>query len=630
MVILSIFISVLFQAEFGFAVNHFPRYPVIDNNVRFWETIYGKYSTSQAVIHDSNNLGIVYEVIPILSHKVPGASKINKPFYKAIKGKYKRILIQLSKGIRPQSTDAKRVAKLFGNVSHKRLQKAADSIRVQVGQKDRFLEGVIRSGAYMARIKRIMRNQGIPEDLAYLPHVESSFNLKAYSKFGASGIWQFTRPTGKQFLTINYAIDERQDPILASHAAAKFLKSNYKRLESWPLALTAYNYGPAGMMRAKKALLTYERIFSGYKQGHFKFASRNFYPEFLAAKRVAKKLEKHPAIKQHKPRQTHRLSLPGYIATSDALKYFDISSDALARLNPALRRSVLQGKKRIPKGYTLHLPATSKHKTLLSNVPKHLFHAQQRPTQFYRVKKGDSAGKIARTHRVSLKALRKANNLDKNATVMIGQNLRIPNTAAEKIKIVSSKRKVTSPTTKSNSSQSNSENVPLLSGTKKNKPTWKTIQSARTTVLGELGVDNVIKRDGISQSTIIIQPEESLELLADWLEVPSSHLRSLNNFSQSHRLHPDQKIKIPLNHVSTKIFEEKRFDFHLETEEDFFNAYKVVGVSSYKVQKGDTIWEICKNKFDIPLWLLKKYNTSLDFSRLRSSQKLTIPIVKSL
>ena len=140
----------------------------------------------------------------------------------------------------------------------------------------------------------------------------------------------------------------------------------------------------------------------------------------------------------------------------------------------------------------------------------------------------------------------------------------------------------------------------------------------------------MIRRDGISQATIIVQPEESLELLADWLEVPSSHLRTLNKFTPSHRLHPDQKIQIPLNHISAKNFEEKRFDFHLETEEDFFSAYKVVGVSSYKVQKGDTVWKICKNKFDIPFWLLKKYNASLDFSRLRSSQNLTIPIVKSL
>ncbi|HIQ37982.1 MAG TPA: lytic transglycosylase domain-containing protein, partial [Desulfocapsa sulfexigens] len=274
-------LSILLHTDSGFAANPFPRYPIIDNNVRFWESIYGRYSTSQAVVHDSDNLGIVYEVIPIFNYRLPGASKINRPIIKGIKKKYSRILGKLAKGISPHTTEEKRVAALFGKVSRKRLKKAADSVRVQIGQKDRFLEGVIRSGAYMPEIREIFKKQGLPEDLAYLPHVESSFNPKAYSKAGASGIWQFTRSTGKQFLTINYALDERQDPILSSHAAASFLKNNYKLLGSWPLALTAYNYGPSGMLRAKEAHLSYERIFSRYEKGHFKFASRNFYSEFL-------------------------------------------------------------------------------------------------------------------------------------------------------------------------------------------------------------------------------------------------------------------------------------------------------------------------------------------------------------
>lgn len=122
---------------------------------------------------------------------------------------------------------------------------AADSIRVQTGQKERFLEGVVRSGAYLPAIKKIFRAYNLPEDLAYLPHVESSFDTKAYSKLGASGVWQFTYSTGKQYLRIDGAVDERGDPLLAAHAAAKYLKNSYDLLGSWPLALTSITTEPA-------------------------------------------------------------------------------------------------------------------------------------------------------------------------------------------------------------------------------------------------------------------------------------------------------------------------------------------------------------------------------------------------
>ena len=628
-------LSVLLHTDSAIAANPFPHYPVIDNNVRFWESIYSRYSTSQGVVHDPDNLGIVYEVIPIFNHRLPGASKINRPIIKGIKNKYSQILGRLAKGIAPRSAEEKRIAALFGKVSRKRLKKAADSVRVQVGQKDRFLEGVIRSGPYMEEIKEIFRRQGLPEDLAYLPHVESSFNLKAYSKSGASGIWQFIRSTGKQFLTINYAIDERQDPILASHAAASFLRNNYKLLNSWPLALTAYNYGPAGVLRAKKAHNSYEEIFSHYKQGHFKFASRNFYSSFLAAKRVAKRLEKDPSIKRDKPQRTLRLPLPGYISAQDLCKYFDISVRTLKTLNPALRRSVLQGKKYLPKGYTLHLPSTNRQKELLSKVPKHLYHKKQKATQFYRVKRGDTAGKVALAHKISLKALHRANNLDNNGAIFAGQNLRIPDIInnAGKVNAISSNKhtlKANKLPVKISLSSAGRKDLPTLAGSKKSKPEWKKIQTARSVVIGELAVRNISKTKNRNQGTIIIQPEESLELIADWLKVKSNFLRKMNSFSPARKLHPDETILIPLDQVSAKAFEEKRFDYHLETEEDFFSAYKIVGVNSYKVKQGDTVWAICKNKFDLPLWLLKKYNVKIDFSSLRSSQRLTIPIVKAI
>ncbi len=605
----------------------FPSFPVIEKNVRFWESIYATYSTSQAVVHDPDDLGIIYEIIPIFSHRLPGASRINKPVFKGIKNKYKNILSRLAKGVKPRNKEERRILALFSQKSSKRLKQAAKSVRIQIGQKDRFLEGVIRSGAHIKQIKKIFKQKGLPQDLAYLPHVESSFNIKAYSKFGASGIWQFTRSTGMQFLTINYVVDERQDPILASYAAASFLKNNYNSLKSWPLAITAYNYGPAGMRRAKKAHGNYEKIFRKYKQGHFKFASRNFYSEFLAAVKTAKRLERGKTLKIRKPLQTLHVTLPAFIAAHDISKHFQISIASLTKLNPALRKPVFQGKKYIPKGYTLHLPDNGKQRTLLSSVPSHFYHNKQKPTQFYRVRKGDTAGKIAGKFKISLKSLRRANNLNKNATIFVGQNLRIPTNTA---KTPPSRKNISQTRQKVNKMTSAQSAIPLLSQGKKSTTTWKKIQTARSVVLGELSVKDIREKGGFRQGTITVLPEESVELLADWLQVVPNVIRKLNRFAATRLLHPDESIVIPLQNVQAKTFEEKRFDFHLETEEDFFGAYKIVGVHTYTVKKGDTVWDICRKKFDLPLWLLKKYNSTLDFSSLQSSQQLTIPIVKTI
>ena len=103
-----------------------------------------------------------------------------------------------------------------------------------------------------AHVENEFTKLGVPLDLAALPHVESSYNPAARSHLGASGIWQFTRSTGRRFMQIDHVLDERNDPFLATEAAAKLLSYNYSITGNWPMAITAYNHGLSGARRAMR------------------------------------------------------------------------------------------------------------------------------------------------------------------------------------------------------------------------------------------------------------------------------------------------------------------------------------------------------------------------------------------
>ncbi|MEA2083041.1 MAG: LysM peptidoglycan-binding domain-containing protein [Thermodesulfobacteriota bacterium] len=695
----------------------FPLYPCIRPNVNFWVKVYTKEPSTRGFIHDSTNLDIIYDVIDVKKQDEPGARKINKKRIKAAKKKYKRILGKLAGGVSPSTDEEKRVLALFrDNPKSSTLRKARDNVRFQRGQKDRFLPGLIRSGGYLREMKKIFSDYGLPTDLTYLPHVESSFNYKAYSKFGAAGVWQFTRSTGKRFLRLDYALDERRDPIRSTHAAAIFLKENHERLGSWPLALTAYNHGTAGMARAKKAKGGYERIFKEYTGRRFRFASRNFYSEFLAARKVAENYGSFFGnVRFDRPKRTTEVELPGYAPIHELADYFEVDLTTVRELNPALRNPVYKGHKYVPKGYRLRLPDGRGQKTeqLAARMPEDFFLARQKHSRFYSVQKGDTAGKIAIRHGVKLKNLILANRLNRHATIYVGQNLRIP-TRDEKItrlakvleKSSSVKQKVAPPVgaTASRVAKAKSENDrtelsvppavnlgrPVAEIAMPEKPTTALISSKQSAwerdalkpvaskpevpessepkpelnpepkpaeteqveiiqtavaaemtimaiievnpavVSGHLQVEKLIKRKGKTLGVIRVEVGETLGHYAEWLGVSTQEIRRLNNIRFGKKIRINQSLNIPFQKTGSEEFEEKRYEYHKEVEEDFFTSFQVQGMRTYEIRKGDNIWTLCRAEFDMPFWLVKKYNPALDFNGLMPDQKIQIPVVMEI
>jgi membrane-bound lytic murein transglycosylase D len=259
------------------------------------------------------------------------------------------------------SAEDKRILALWGpNPSAIILKEATQRVRFQLGQADRFKEGLIRSSQWETHIAETFANQGLPPELAVLPHVESSFNAAAYSKVGAAGMWQFMRSTGRRYMRVDDAVDERLDPYRSTEAAAQLLAYNYRVLNSWPLALTAYNHGAAGMRRAKESVGTddFVKINRTYNSRTFGFASRNFFPSFLAALTIDENPEKYFGPLDRRPEQKfHEVTMPAYVRLATLERVIGVDREQLRVLNPGWRPTIYNGTRLVPKGYRLRLPA---------------------------------------------------------------------------------------------------------------------------------------------------------------------------------------------------------------------------------------------------------------------------------
>ena len=373
------------------------------------------------------------------------------------------------------------------------------------------------------------------------------------------------------------------------------------------------------MKRALNQEGNYVNIFRNYNKGYFKFASRNFYSEFLAAVTVAKQLERSGTLTFDKPQATISVRMPAYANAPKLCSYLGISSKELGHYNPSLRKPVFDGTKYIPKDYLLKLPYRFANSSLLSGAPRSLFSSKQKRSKFYQVRPGDTAGGIAAAHKVSLKSLIKANHLNRHGFIRVGQNLRIPSASA-----------AISPIKAGNPSISGQV---VLQDTKKISPL--VIQPILRieedhAVSGNLSVVRKQKTSGFTIGHVEVQPDESIGLFSEWLKLTPKAIRLSNSLGSGEDIHPGQTITLEFLNVSPEDFELLRFDFHQEIQEDFFNSYKVIDVVSYQVSNGDTIWDLCYKKFDVPLWLLKKYNDTLNYTRLDTSSRLNIPVLKEI
>ena len=652
-----------------------PRPPELERDVQFWIRVYTQLDTNSGVLHDQYNLAVVYKSLHFAPDTPPHERQHEVDAERdAVAAALKRIA---DAGDAPLSADDQRIKDLWGaEATPARLREAIDDIRFQLGQSDRFRAGLVRSGAWETHIAETLANLGLPAELAVLPHVESSFNPAAYSKVGAAGLWQFMRSTGRRYMRIDSAVDDRLDPFRSTEAAAQLLAYNYRVLGTWPLALTAYNHGTAGMLRAKDQMGTDDivRIVRGYSGRTFGFASRNFYVSFLAALEIDHNPEKYfgPIERQGEAR-FREVPLPAYVPVSALARALKVDSAALHALNPALLPPVWSGVQRVPKDYRLRLPLGGDEWTrdLLAQrlSPTEMFPGQRGPRR-YRSQKGDTLVSVAEQFGVPVELLARTNHIRTSARLSPGRLLTVPETAGMTLAAASQPPPASAPAapvaaplassvappsaggavTADVAARESAEDAaaaaaqsaaatPAVAKNHRYTITIEPLSAAQAEAQGpSLGpgaeaeqsadpTDYTVARD----DTIRIAPDETLGHYADWLGLTAQRVRDLNHFSARRTVRIGERLHLEFRKVSREDFEARRHEYHRTLQATYFAAHRIVGTEVYIARSGDSLWTLTQRaKVQMPLWLLQQYNPDVDFADLRPGTQIVMPRVEDV
>ncbi len=286
------------KIDSNFAIDNY-----FKDRVNFWFRIYTQFTSNQVVIHDKENLALVYNVVDFndiasssLNRYVKAKlqTKLSLEQTRNIKADFTKLSTSFSNLTNNQKLLLEKVKKVFSIPKGKKRRKSffiglADNLRTQTGQRDMIERGVIRAIPYFPYLEEKIKLFNIPKELLAIPFLESSFNPNAHSKVGASGAWQFMPFISSLFMPRrNKYLDYRRNIFVSSISAFDLLRENKMILKRWDLAVTAYNSGTKHLLKAKKQLLKSKQDFNlpnvlrFYDHDHLGFASKNFYSEFLA------------------------------------------------------------------------------------------------------------------------------------------------------------------------------------------------------------------------------------------------------------------------------------------------------------------------------------------------------------
>ncbi|KIX14532.1 LysM peptidoglycan-binding domain-containing protein [Dethiosulfatarculus sandiegensis] len=441
----------------------------------------------------------------------------------------------------------------------------------------RFQYWLSRSGRYVPMMTDILKQYGLPEDLVYLAMIESGFSCRAYSRAHAVGPWQFIRGTGKRYgLKINYWVDERRDPVKATHAAAQYLKALYEEFNSWYLAAAAYNAGEA---KIRRALSRYKAEnfwdISQRNRRYLKRETKQYVPKMIAAALIAKDPGKYgfEEIKYEPPLEFDTVKVHAGTSLSVAAKLAGVKSKELSHLNPELRRWSTP-----PGGgtYTLRIP---KGKALAFNAAYAKLTPKQRAARARAVKvkvhRGDTLGRIAQSFGVRLSDLMAMNPRLNPRRLRIGQVVYVPPSGRSHVK--------------------SRNTVASSKGSKTRTVAYKAPHRNQRKIV------HTVKR-GDTLWDISLAYGLNYKQIKRW------------NGRRSNRLSPGQKLVlyVPQAKAESKVQPAVKSKTRPE-------AGKTI---NYRVRRGDSLWKIAR-RFNVTTSNLRRWN-SLNSTRLTPGDLLKV------
>ncbi len=279
----------------------FPVASALEPRVTFWEFIFRDLPSNHYLLHDIKYPELTYSTVifEVIPDEKPGDTvRRLREFLHEQEENMQEILRALNDGNSEylnENVDAltlEHLKKLQCTYPEK-MQKAWTRVHIQRGAADAFIIAMKRCAPLKKEIELTLKSYKLPEDLYWLVFVESMCTPTIHSFAGAAGLWQLMPDTAREMgLTVTRDQDERLNPIKATRAAAKLFKRIEKMLKKWPLILTGYNHGPSGVRKLtteyKSDDLAY--LIDNAQRSTFGFASKNFYSEFIAVRRIGQRL----------------------------------------------------------------------------------------------------------------------------------------------------------------------------------------------------------------------------------------------------------------------------------------------------------------------------------------------------
>src|SRR5437899_1576102 len=280
---------------------------------------------------------------------------------------------------------------------------------------------LIRGGRYQDMIQKILRQEGVPQELIYLAQAESGFHPLAVSRVGARGMWQFMGSRARGYgLQRSWWVDERQDPEKATRAAAHHLKDLYNQFGDWYLAMAAYNSGPGTVQQAVRHT-GYADFWELYRRNVLPKETRNYVPIIVAVAIMAKNPSQYglQTVIPDPPMKYETVKINYPVDLRLVAECIDVSPTELQELNPSLLRMTTP-----KRSFDLHLPVGTgeKYQAAIAAIPA----GMRLWWRYHTVAKGETLMSLARTYHTPMKTIATANQLDMSNTIEAGAKLVTP------------------------------------------------------------------------------------------------------------------------------------------------------------------------------------------------------------